>query len=204
MKKKLTAVVLLLALALSAVSAGTIFQLGVAASLPFELNFDEPEEMAEAFTKLDNYKFGADVRVNIPLGSFLGLHLDALPMISVGSDGTFNFDTVATVGLLLFRSSMINISAGLGPSFLVTTDWKSVQVDGATTASSMWEAVKVSPFYYRATIDIHLGFLGLGVSYLVPMQGTISTIFSSNISGDDFIPDFSGGKLAVSLILLSI
>lgn len=200
MKKKISVILLILLLAVSSAFAArtSVIQLGAAAELP--LPFGSLEEMGNQFKDFGNYRFGADARITIPMGDFLGLQLGGLAMISGSfNPNTFNFNTDGTVNLVFFNSSTVNFSIGAGQNMLIRyqdggapAEWT---FSGQTNFLDAW---KNSPFLYRAGININFG-LSLGVYYVVPTSATVSNFSFANLA-----PNFDQGRVGVSLMLLNL
>jgi len=185
LKKKF--ILLLIALILVSSSAfAAIFQFGPAASLPLPLNFSEREAMGEQFKSIENYKFGADLRLSLPT-KWVGVQADLLGLVSFG-EGSFRFETMPTVDLVLFSQMPVNITAGIGYDLT----WAFGEaVDFADT-------FKHSPFVYRVGLNIDAKIVGLGISYYMP-----TTASFANASLENWKPSPETGKLAVSVFLMN-
>lgn len=193
MKKKISVILLILLFAASSVFATSIFQLGVAAELPLPMG--SLDEMGDQFKDFGNYRFGADARLTIPMGDFLGLQLGGLAMVSASFDpNAFNFNTDGTVSLVFWNSSSVNFSVGMGQNMLIRYQ------DGWTFngGTDFLDAFKNSKFLYRVGVNVKFG-ISLGVFYTVPTKTAIS-----NFEFGGLAPDFDRGRVGVSLMLLNL
>lgn len=194
MKKKLTAIVLVLVLAVCSLSAG-IFQVGGNVALPFPAA-NSWEEFGKNFTEFKNYQFGAEVRLNIPLANnIVGLQVGVMDLMSFG-DG-FNNDLSASLNLLFLPNSFINFSIGTGTSMLLNVNDGKVTVGGRST-DDFWDVFKHSKLHYRAGVNFDLVIFTLGLSYYVPTRGVYFDTGAG--TAENWAPDFNSNKVVVSFL----
>lgn len=201
MKKKITAVIIMLVLVVFSASAESILQIGVDIATPFPAA-SSFEELANEFKKVENYGFGADLRLNIPLGNnVMGLQLAAMDLMSYGN-GTFYNDTTGTVNLLFLPNSIVNFSLGAGTSMTFSVKDGKIGINGGEgNIESFTEVLKNSALVYRAGVNIDVLIFKLGLSYYAPTK-----VRFSGGAGEaaNWKPDFENDKLAISILLFNL
>ena len=196
MKKKLLALALILVIATSSIFATNLIQIGPTAEIPLPLGSSSMEEIGHQFTLFNNYRFGADARLTIPMGDFLGLQFGGNALIGFNFDPTvFDFNTDGTINLVFFNSSNVNFSLGLGQNMLIRYANDAWTFSGS---DNFIDALTTSPFIYRAGVNVKLG-LTLGFFYVVPTFASYS-----NFSFEALEPVFENGKVGVSVLLFNL
>lgn len=200
MKKKITAVLIMLVLVVFSASAESILQIGATAAIPFPI-VDNMEEFTDSFKHLEKYQFGADVRVNVPMGNkVMALQLAAIDMMSFGNGGFYN-DTTATANFLFAPKSYVNFSIGAGTSMGFNVKGGHVYIGTDTPINSFVDVLSNSTLIYRAGLNFNLVILRLGLSYYVPTNVTFS---SGAGTLSNWAPVFNDAKLAVSVMLFNL
>lgn len=183
--KKILVSFLLVALVSSAVFAAPLIQLGPSVQFSKTLK----DISAEDLTKIENYTFGVDARVNV---LFLQVALNGM----YGKVGDMhNLSSVLSANLLISPIDVINLSVGVGPSINFTTeDFNTFYVNGSKI-DEFGDVFMKSPLNYRAQVGINMGSLGLSLTYIIPTVGSFS-----EINDDTFKPNWDGGKFQASLL----
>lgn len=188
--KKILVSFLLVALVSSAVFAAPLIQLGPSVQFSKTLKDISAEDFdAEELTKIENYTFGVDARVNV---LFLQVALNGM----YGKVGDMhNLSSVLSANLLISPIDVINLSVGVGPSINFTTeDFNTFYVNGSKI-DEFGDVFMKSPLNYRAQVGINMGSLGLSLTYIIPTVGSFS-----EINDDTFKPNWDGGKFQASLL----
>ena len=193
MKKRIMALVLVALLSAGVLAANPLLQLGVAAQVPFQFSSDM-DDMGDQFTDFSNYRFGADVRLNL---SFF--QLDVQAMMGGSGDKGFIFDGIASANIVFFPSSAVNFSAGLGMSLgasIKDGGFYLLSDDGQLSdLGDIGAIVKNSPFVYRIGLNFNFG-IGLGLSYFIPTKASIESPDFKN-----WAPQFDEGRLSLSVMM---
>lgn len=196
MKKKILLLALVALLAASSVFAGQLFQIGLAAQyqnvLSDVLSAEEGGEVETAgLLDIENYKFGADVRVNL-----LFLNVSGLGLVQTEKDGdntVWNFDTSLTAGFTLGLGP-VRATVGVGPNMMFGINGGEFSVDGQPVENFM-EVAKASPLVYRGDLSINLGSFGIGASYMLNSETSLGEFDFAKL-----LPDWSAGKVSIALL----
>lgn len=176
-------VILIVAALLSASAFASVLQIGVTGSLDFDVTkIDESnvDSTVETVTDINKYSFGAEARVNLSI-----LQINATAQTG---DMFKTLNGVMGAGLMLGKD-LVNIVAG-------------VAVPYACSMEEPLEGLKATldnEMQLRVGVNANILFAGLGVSYYVPTGVAVNKLFSDDIA--NFKPDFSRGKLGVSVML---
>ena len=201
---KKTILVLLVALLL--VPAGLFadgFDFSIGATAQYTNAFDATNTDQidwESFADIENYGFGADMRLRI-----LFAELDIAALYSQGEiDGeTLHSVTgLVTGGVSLDLIGLLRVGLGMGPRINVLFNdagdvvvFNETQVITADTDFA--EAFMNAPMTYRATADLKLGGVMVGLNYTVDTDGfTFETMDTTKLA-----PNFAEGRIGVSALL---
>ena len=180
---KKTIVLFLVALLVSTAAFASVLQVGVTGSMDFDvMKVDEStmDSTIETVTDINKYALGAEARLNV---SFLQLNAT----LQTG-DMFKTLNGVMGAGIKL-GPDIVNIAAGIAAPYAFSTD---DPMEGL-------KATLDQEMQLRLGVNANLLFAGLGISYYVPTGVALNKVFSSDIAG--FKPDFSRGKLGVSVML---
>lgn len=169
MKKIVMIGLVILLLVPVGLSAGIFdFSVGVMAQNKLAWDATEGEFDADMFTNFENYAFGADIRTRI---LFAEVGIAAL-YEEIGSNPAFS--GVITGGVSLDLLGLLRVGLGLGPR--VTAVFPSdadpqFYIDGAYVDSNFGDAFMQSDLTWRATVDLKLGNVLVGLNYMVDSDG---------------------------------
>jgi hypothetical protein len=122
------------------------------------------------FTDVENYALGADIRTRI-----LFAEIDVAALYEQVGE-TPAFSGLVTGGLSLDLLGLVRIGLGLGPRVTATfpADGEPEFVDASgtsLTAENVLDAFMTSDLTWRATADVKLGNLLVGLNYMVDSNG---------------------------------
>lgn len=203
MKKRLLVALLVLAMVPAALFAG-FFDFGIGATAQFVPSFN-PYETAEfdwaQLANIENYGFGADIRTRI---MFAELDIAGLySQETVDSTTYHGISGLITGGISLDLLGLVRVGLGMGPRVYALIDDQgnaSIYGDnGELTATTDFEdAFMNAPMTYRATVDLKLGNLMVGVNYTVDSDG----FTFANMDTTKLAPQFDYGKLGASVTFI--
>ena len=178
MNRKILAVLLALLLIPAALSAAPFFQIGPLVS--YNRTIVEMEEGGEDLADINNFSFGADVRLT-PLRY---LSIDIPATFGIGSHGSFSIAAIPTVNLNIPVAGIVDIALGAGTQFDFqyageSKDWTMYGLPMDSAA----DAFQHSKLVYRLGVTVNLGFISVGANALLPGQsgfgdGDIGGIFN--------------------------
>jgi hypothetical protein len=166
--KRLLALVMVLALTVSVVSAG-LLSLGVGGYA-----------LSDSFTggsgsgvDFGSYRIGAEARVGV---LFVEASVSALYNDHAGADALF--EGLATIGLDMSIFNILHFGLGIGPYFGISETPEGFALlygdsGDLYPAANLQEIVVGSTVYFRAHGDLQLGKLSVGVTYQVPTNGYV-------------------------------
>ncbi len=199
MKKKLLTILLILCVVVPATLSAKVFDISLGPNVQFKPDFDEISsgDMGELFGKIENYAFGADLRMKILLAE-----VDLVGTFAQAGSDSFEFEVLPTVGLSFDLFGFTRLGIGLGPHFIIRVDdnGNATVVSGSTSVNS-WEsfgdAFVKSRLALRTTADFKIGKMWLGASYTLDTNYTLDQYEEfSNL----FNADWSRGRFGVSLL----
>ena len=170
MKKRLVIVLIALMLIPATLSAAPFLQIGPLAS--YNRTVVDIEELGEADGwKIDNFSFGADIRVN-PLKY---LSVDIPVTLGFGSHGGISIALIPTVNVNIPITGLFDLAIGVGPQFDFQyvgdrNDWtmNGLPMDNAGDAFAQ------SKLAYRAGATFNLAFLSIGINAILPCRTSFS------------------------------
>lgn len=189
MKKKIIVILLALLVPAASLMATPWIQVGanVGYGIPMSSeNFDG--EFVDGFSDLQNYKFGAEARINL------------FDWVSLAVPGTFTLDFTQfnlqpSVNLNL-PLGFLDIALGVGTNMEIAYDNNVWKMNGEPF-SEAGNAFLDSNFLYRGALTFNLGFLGIGLAAAVPSSGS----FSQMGELDAWTPQWENTTLSASVLV---
>lgn len=169
MKKTLFAFAVILLVVPAMLSAGLI-DLSIGATAQYGQPFDVQEEVTwdEDMGNIENYTFGADVRARV-----LFAEVDIMALYGNDAD-TPTLNGVVTGGLSLDLLGLVRVGLGLGPRVTAVfpeTGSPIFYADGTPLGEDFQDAIMQTPLTWRATADIKLGKILVGLNYTIDSNG---------------------------------
>ncbi|PKL14681.1 MAG: hypothetical protein CVV52_00765 [Spirochaetae bacterium HGW-Spirochaetae-8] len=201
MKKTL----LVLVVALLLVPAGlfaSLFNLSLGATAQYTGAFDASQVQEFDWAQLaniENYGFGADVRVKV---LFAEVGVSALYSQGVVDNETlYALSGLVTGGVSLDLLGLVRVGIGMGPRVNALFDdhgngfvWSGTDL---ITADTDFAALFMdAPMTYRATADINLGGILVGLNYTVDSFG----FTFNNMNTLLLAPDLENGRIGASVL----
>lgn len=169
--KRLLALVMVLALTVSMVSAG-LLSLGVGG---YALNdsYTGGSGSGGDLSDFDAYRIGAEVRAGV---LFAEASVSALYNDQVSAEAIF--EGLATIGFDFNIFNILHFGLGIGPYFGMSVMSEGIallygDVGDLSPAANIQDIVDGSTVYFRAHGDLQLGKLSVGVTYQVPTNGYV-------------------------------
>lgn len=193
MTKKVAVLFLVLTIVLSGAFAKNTIQIGPSVTWNRPASEFDGVDFTQEFTNVNNFTFGADVRLN--LGYFQLATQAGIGGLMGGDAKALTFNTNATANLK-FDISILELFFGAGANMDIAR-WK----DNGTwtvnngTFDDFADALSRSNLIYRAGLGLNLGFLGLNLQAIVPTKGT----FQDEVK-DIFTPVFESTKVTASVL----
>lgn len=180
--------------------------LSIGATARYDKSFEEVQAFiddgtyGEELGKIENYAFGADVRLKILLAE-----IDLVGMFGKETVNSIDYTSISVLtsaGISLDILNVARVGFGMGPRFNVLIDddgnTKILSSGGAPVDwGNFGEAFIKSPVAYRATVDFKIGKMMLGLNYTVD---TAYTFENWNQVQDLFDAPLDGGKVGISLL----
>jgi hypothetical protein len=158
--------------------------LSIGATTQFKQNFADIQtsidngDFGDELAKVENYAFGADVRLKLLLAE-----IDLVGMFGTYNDSSTNKDyttisVLTSAGISLDILDFARLGFGMGPRFnvFINSDDATTEIKDSNGALVDWgnfgEAFINSPVAYRATLDFKIGKMMLGVNYTVDSDYT--------------------------------
>lgn len=166
MKKKIIVILLALLVPAASLMATPWIQVGANVGYGIPMSSENLDgEFVDGFSDLQNYKFGAEARINL------------FDWVSLAVPGTFTLDFTQfnlqpSVNLNL-PLGFLDIALGVGTNMEIAYDNNVWKMNGVPF-SEAGNAFLDSNFLYRGALTFNLGFLGIGLSAAVPSSGTFS------------------------------
>ena len=181
MKKRFLVSLIVVCVLLPATLSAAMLDLSIGATARYDKSFAQiqtsidNEEYGDELMDIENYAFGADVRLKILLAE-----IDLVGMYGKETRGGTDYYTISVLtsgGVSLDILSFARIGFGMGPRFNVYIDSEgdSFILDHTNTIVTMdnfGDAFINSPVAYRATLDFNIGSLMLGLNYTVDTSYT--------------------------------
>ncbi len=200
---KKTVLVLLIAMLL--VPAGlfaSMFNFSVGATAQYNKPFDVStagEEEWSQLLEIESYAFGADIRTRL---LFVELDITALYSQEVyDSTNYYQLSGLITGGVSLDLLGLVRVGLGMGPRVYALFDesgtgfiWSDEGILDENTDFA--QAFMQAPMTYRATADVKLGNILLGINYTVDSMG----FTFNNMDTAKLAPDFANGRIGASVL----
>ncbi len=203
MKKVLITLTIIMLLVPVAAFAG-IFDLSLGATAQYKLPWNASEgefEWEDGMTDPANYTFGADIRTRV-----LFAEVDVMALydqIEVAGDSVDTLSSLVTAGVSLDLLGLVRIGLGLGPRVRVEfgDDVVFYDADGGELldAENYGDALMESDLTWRATADVKLGKILIGLNYTVDSNGFTAdnSDFTKLLPGES---QWNSGRIGVSAL----
>ena len=189
MKKKIIVILLALLVPAASLMATPWIQVGANVGYSPALNIGgDNSDFVDGFSDLQNYKFGAEARINL------------FDWVSLAVPGTFTLDFTQfnlqpSVNLNL-PLGFLDIALGVGTNMEIAYDNNEWKMNGEPF-SNAGNAFLDSNFLYRGALTFNLGFLGIGLAAAVPSSGT----FSGMGELDAWTPQWESTAISASVLV---
>jgi len=208
MKKRILVLLIVVCVLLPATLSAALVDLSIGATARYDKSFAEIQTSIDAETygdelaKIENYAFGADVRLKLLLAE-----VDLVGMFGSATKLGVDYTTISVLtsaGISLDILNLARIGFGMGPRFNVWIDKDGNTViedsngTGVDTMDGFSEAFINSPVAYRATLDFNLGGMMLGLNYTVD---TAYTFKNAEKVQDLFDAPLDSGKVGISFLI---
>lgn len=200
MKKVLIMLTIIMMLVPAAAFAGLFdFSVGATAQykLPYNVNTSS-WEWEDGMTKVENYTFGADIRTRL-----LFAEVDVVALYDQITPDTHTLSSLVTGGISLDLLGLVRIGLGLGPRLRVEfgdeVAFYDANGDELEDAENFTDALMKSDLTWRATVDLKLGKVLVGLNYTVDSKGF--KIEDNNFA--DLLPgesQWNSGRIGVSAL----
>ncbi|NCB01918.1 MAG: hypothetical protein EOM67_07095 [Spirochaetia bacterium] len=177
MKKVLITLTIIMMLVPAVAFAG-IFDFSVGATAQYKLPVGDPAEIVweEEMADPANYTFGADIRTRILFAEVDVMAMYEKKEINGGPEVVDTFTGLVTGGISLDLLGLVRVGLGLGPRVsaqLLDEGVKFYNADGfeLTDADTYMDALMESDLTWRATVDLKLGNVLVGLNYTVDSNG---------------------------------
>ena len=162
MRRKAIAVLLVLVLVSTALSAAPFFQIGPLAS--YNKTVVEIDDDKESWG-INNFSFGADVR----LTPFKYFSIDIPATLGFGTGGAVSIAAIPTLNVNIPIGGLVDIAIGAGTQF----DFQYTGKGGEWTMNGLQmedagDAFQHSKLAYRLGLTFNLSFLSIGANAILP------------------------------------
>lgn len=171
MKKTILIMAMVLLLVPAGLFAG-LFDLSLGATAQYQGPFDVTSdiEWADGMSEIENYAFGGDIRMRL-----LFAEVGIMGLYSQLDEG-YKINGIVTGGLSLDLLGLVRVGLGMGPRMTATNVDGTWTVFGpgneeVTEGTDFEAAFMNAPMTYRATVDLKLGKILLGLNYTVDSNG---------------------------------
>ncbi len=201
MKKVLITLTIIMLLVPAAAFAG-IFDFSVGATAQYKIPYDVSGEITfeDGMADPKNYTFGADIRTRL-----LFAEVGVMAMYDQLENESETIDTLTglvTGGISLDLLGLVRVGLGLGPR--VSADFGDEVIfynsEGQVLdATNYGEALMASDLTWRATVDLKLGNILVGLNYTIDSDGfTIdNSDFTKLLPGEE---QWNSGRIGVSAL----
>ena len=195
MKKRVLVSLIVVCVLIPATLSAAMVNLSIGATARYDKSFEEVQAFidndtyGEELGKIENYAFGADVRLKILLAE-----IDLVGMFGKEPiTGNTTISVLTTAGVSLDILNLARIGIGMGPNFLIKIDESGSLVGWENFGDTFIK----SPVAYRATLDFKIGKMMLGLNYTVD---TAYTFENWERVQDLFDAPLNSGKVGVSFL----
>ncbi len=200
MKKVLIMLTIIMMLVPAAAFAG-LFDFSVGATAQYKLPYNANTsswEWEDGMTKVENYTFGADIRTRL-----LFAEVDVVALYDQITPDIHTLSSLVTGGISLDLLGLVRIGLGLGPRLRVEfgdeVAFYDANGDELEDAENFTDALMKSDLTWRATVDLKLGKVLVGLNYTVDSKGF--KIEDNNFA--DLLPgesQWNSGRIGVSAL----
>ena len=184
MKKRILMIILMVT-ALAGISATPLFQVG-----PLVMYKHSAIDLADEdkVLNVNSYGFGADARVNL----FDWISIDVPASYSYG-DGVHTVGTAPSLNLNIPAAGFLDIALGLAVNLDFEFDQGSnTWYINGNPMDEFGNAFMGATLAYRLALTLNLGFISVGASAAVPMEGTFQSF--------NGMPSWADTKVSVALL----
>lgn len=207
MKKRFLVSLIVVCVLIPATLSAAMVNLSIGATARYDKSFEEVQAFiddgtyGEELGKIENYAFGADVRLKILLAE-----IDLVGMFGKETVNSIDYTSISVLtsaGISLDILNIARLGFGMGPRFnvLIDSDGNAALKDSTgndvDSLDGFGDAFIKSPVAYRATADIKLGSMMLGLNYTVD---TSYTFENWERVQDLFDAPLNSGKVGVSFL----
>jgi hypothetical protein len=207
MKKRFLVSLIVVCVLIPATLSAAMVNLSIGATARYDKSFEEVQSFidndtyGEELGKIENYAFGADIRLKILLAE-----IDLVGMFGKETVNLIDYTSISVLtsaGISLDILNIARLGFGMGPRFnvLIDSDGNAALKDSTgndvDSLDGFGDAFIKSPVAYRATADIKLGSMMLGLNYTVD---TSYTFENWERVQDLFDAPLNSGKVGVSFL----
>ena len=203
MKKRFLVVLIVVAVLIPATLSAGMINLSIGATARYDKDFDaistsiDDGSFGDEALKLENYAFGADVRLKIALAE-----IDLVGMFGSAPGDYITISVLTSAGISLDILNIARLGIGMGPRFNVLIDKNgnaTVKDENNVdvTVDNFGDVFIKSPVAYRATLDFNIGNMMLGLNYTVD---TTYTFENWQEIQDLFDAPLGRGKVGLSFL----
>ncbi|HHT80257.1 MAG TPA: hypothetical protein GXZ69_03315 [Spirochaetales bacterium] len=207
MKKRFLVSLIVVCVLIPATLSAAMVNLSIGATARYDKSFEEVQSFidndtyGEELGKIENYAFGADIRLKILLAE-----IDLVGMFGKETVNSIDYTSISVLtsaGISLDILNIARLGFGMGPRFnvLIDSDGNAALKDSTgndvDSLDGFGDAFIKSPVAYRATADIKLGSMMLGLNYTVD---TSYTFENWERVQDLFDAPLNSGKVGVSFL----
>lgn len=199
MNKKLLSLVCAICLFAPVAVSARAFDFNIGATAQFQNDVTTDSFDAEDLTDPNNYRFGAETRLNFLLFEVADTAVFGSSTVSNGTVESIEFTNHLAAGIYKDIFGVLRVGLLAGPEFEMN-----ITDDGVTNengdAFEFTDIFMKSNFTYKAHVDVLLSqSLTLSASYTLPTEFNLEdSDYTKLIPGDS---DWSDGKVGISLLL---
>ncbi|MCK9191645.1 MAG: porin family protein [Sphaerochaetaceae bacterium] len=199
MNKKLLSLVCAICLFAPVAVSARAFDFNIGATAQFQNDVTTDSFDAQDLTDPDNYRFGAETRLNFLLFEVADTAVFGSSTVSNGTVESIEFTNHLAAGIYKDIFGVLRVGLLAGPEFEMN-----ITDDGVTDengdAFEFTDIFMKSNFTYKAHVDVLLSqSLTLSASYTLPTEFNLEdSDYTKLIPGDS---DWSDGKVGISLLL---
>lgn len=199
MNKKLLSLVCAICLFAPVAVSARAFDFNIGATAQFQNDVTTDSFDAEDLTDPNNYRFGAETRLNFLLFEVADTAVFGSSTVSNGTVESIEFTNHLAAGIYKDIFGVLRVGLLAGPEFEMNITDDGV-TDGNGDAFEFTDIFMKSNFTYKAHVDVLLSqSLTLSASYTLPTEFNLEdSDYTKLIPGDS---DWSDGKVGISLLL---
>jgi len=199
MNKKLLSLVCAICLFAPVAVSARAFDFNIGATAQFQNDVTTDSFDAEDLTDPDNYRFGAETRLNFLLFEVADTAVFGSSTVSNGTVESIEFTNHLAAGIYKDIFGVLRVGLLAGPEFEMNISEVGV-TDENGDAFEFFDIFMKSNFTYKAHVDVLLSqSLTLSASYTLPTEFSLEdSDYTKLIPGDS---DWSDGRVGISLLL---